>query len=116
DTCGPQLSVRSRGGQSSERRGPAARISARWAARGEPRGASRSDADSCRACKFRPAPPWLTSRYGVPIIGDLCVGTGGAVLDRRALAILFLTLFLLMLGVGIIIPNIVYHAETSRAT
>jgi len=38
------------------------------------------------------------------------------VLDRRALAILFLTLFLLMLGVGIIIPNIVYHAETSRAT
>ncbi len=37
-------------------------------------------------------------------------------LDRRALAILFLTLFLLMLGVGIIIPNIVYHAETSRAT
>ncbi len=37
-------------------------------------------------------------------------------LDRRALAILFLTLFLLMLGVGIIIPNIVYHAETSHAT
>jgi DHA1 family multidrug resistance protein-like MFS transporter len=38
------------------------------------------------------------------------------VLNGRALAILFLTLFLLMLGVGIIIPNIVYHAETSRAT
>jgi multidrug resistance protein len=38
------------------------------------------------------------------------------VLDRRALAILFLTLFLLMLGVGIIIPNIVYQAEASRAT
>jgi len=38
------------------------------------------------------------------------------VLDRRALAILFLTLFLLMLGVGIIIPNIVYHAASSRVT
>jgi len=38
------------------------------------------------------------------------------VLERRALAILFLTLFLLMLGVGIIIPNIVYQAEASRAT
>jgi len=38
------------------------------------------------------------------------------VLDRRVLAILFLTLFLLMLGVGIIIPNIVYQAEASRAT
>jgi len=38
------------------------------------------------------------------------------VLDRRALAILFLTLFLLMLGVGIIIPNIVYQAEASHAT
>jgi MFS transporter, DHA1 family, multidrug resistance protein len=38
------------------------------------------------------------------------------VLDNRALAVLFLTLFLLMLGVGIIIPNIVYHAETSHAT
>src|SRR6266705_3220528 len=38
------------------------------------------------------------------------------VLDRQALAILFLTLFLLMLGVGIIIPNIVYQAEASHAT
>jgi DHA1 family multidrug resistance protein-like MFS transporter len=38
------------------------------------------------------------------------------VLDRRALAILFLTLFLLMLGVGIIIPNIVYHAASGRVT
>ncbi len=37
-------------------------------------------------------------------------------LDRRALTILFLTLFLLMLGVGIIIPNIVYHAESTRAS
>ena len=37
-------------------------------------------------------------------------------LDRRALAILFLTLFLLMLGVGIIIPNIVYQAAASHAT
>ena len=37
-------------------------------------------------------------------------------LNRRALAILFLTLFLLMLGVGIIIPNIAYLAQENRAT
>ncbi len=37
-------------------------------------------------------------------------------LNRRALAILFLTLFLLMLGVGIIIPNIAYQAQENRAS
>lgn len=37
-------------------------------------------------------------------------------LNRRALAILFLTLFLLMLGVGIIIPNIAYQAQALRAS
>ncbi len=36
-------------------------------------------------------------------------------LDRKALAILFCTLFLLMLGVGIIIPNIAYRAEELSA-
>jgi multidrug resistance protein len=38
------------------------------------------------------------------------------VLNRRALAILFLTLFLLMLGVGIIIPNIAYQAQENHAS
>jgi multidrug resistance protein len=38
------------------------------------------------------------------------------VLNRRALAILFLTLFLLMLGVGIIIPNIAYLAQENQAS
>ena len=37
-------------------------------------------------------------------------------LNRRALAILFLTLFLLMLGVGIIIPNIAYQAQENQAS
>jgi MFS family permease len=37
-------------------------------------------------------------------------------LDRNALAILFLTLFLVMLGVGIIIPNIAYRAVELDAT
>ncbi|HKN47612.1 MAG TPA: MFS transporter, partial [Candidatus Polarisedimenticolia bacterium] len=32
-------------------------------------------------------------------------------LNKKALGILFSTLFLLMLGVGIIIPNIAYRAE-----
>ena len=36
--------------------------------------------------------------------------------NRRELAILFMTLFLLMLGVGIIIPNIAYHAQEHRAS
>ena len=36
--------------------------------------------------------------------------------NSSALAVLFLTLFLLMLGVGIIIPNIAYHAQESRAS
>src|SRR5256885_8368352 len=59
----------------------------------------------------------LSLHDALPIfIGAPRVGAGGAVLDRRALAILFLTLFLLMLGVGIIIPNIVYQAEASHAT
>jgi len=37
-------------------------------------------------------------------------------LDRNALAILFLTLFLVMLGVGIIIPNIAYRASELDAS
>ena len=37
-------------------------------------------------------------------------------LNRRALAILFMTLFLLMLGVGIIIPNLAYRAQALRAS
>ena len=37
-------------------------------------------------------------------------------LDRNALAILFLTLFLVMLGVGIIIPNIAYRAAELDAS
>ncbi|HEV8701178.1 MAG TPA: MFS transporter [Candidatus Polarisedimenticolia bacterium] len=37
-------------------------------------------------------------------------------LNGRALAVLFLTLFLLMLGVGIIIPNIAYQAQALRAS
>ncbi|HKQ96486.1 MAG TPA: MFS transporter [Candidatus Polarisedimenticolia bacterium] len=37
-------------------------------------------------------------------------------LDRNALAILFLTLFLVMLGVGIIIPNIAYRASELEAS
>jgi multidrug resistance protein len=36
-------------------------------------------------------------------------------LQTRALGILFSTLFLLMLGVGIIIPNLAYHAQEHRA-
>jgi len=36
--------------------------------------------------------------------------------NRSELAVLFLTLFLLMLGVGIIIPNIAYHAQENRAS
>jgi len=36
--------------------------------------------------------------------------------NRRELAVLFLTLFLLMLGVGIIIPNIAYLAQESSAS
>src|SRR5436309_7163718 len=39
----------SAGPSETSRRGPAARVSARWAARGEERGASRSDADPCPA-------------------------------------------------------------------
>jgi multidrug resistance protein len=37
-------------------------------------------------------------------------------LDRKALAILFVTLFLVMLGVGIIIPNIAYRAAELSAS
>jgi len=37
-------------------------------------------------------------------------------LDRKALAILFFTLFLVMLGVGIIIPNIAYRAAELDAS
>jgi MFS transporter, DHA1 family, multidrug resistance protein len=37
-------------------------------------------------------------------------------LDRKALGILFATLFLLMLGVGIIIPNIAYRAQELSST
>ncbi len=37
-------------------------------------------------------------------------------LQTRALGILFSTLFLLMLGVGIIIPNLAYHAQEHQAT
>ncbi len=37
-------------------------------------------------------------------------------LDRKALGILFSTLFLLMLGVGIIIPNIAYRAQELSST
>jgi MFS family permease len=37
-------------------------------------------------------------------------------LDRKALGVLFATLFLLMLGVGIIIPNIAYRAQEQGAT
>ena len=37
-------------------------------------------------------------------------------LDRKALGILFCTLFLLMLGVGIIIPNIAYRAQEISAS
>jgi multidrug resistance protein len=37
-------------------------------------------------------------------------------LDRKALAILFFTLFLVMLGVGIIIPNIAYRAAELEAS
>ncbi len=37
-------------------------------------------------------------------------------LDRRALAILFCTLFLMMLSVGIIIPNIAYRAQELDAS
>jgi len=37
-------------------------------------------------------------------------------LDRKALAILFFTLFLVMLGVGIIIPNIAYRATELDAS
>ena len=36
--------------------------------------------------------------------------------DRRAMAILFVTLFLVMLSFGIIIPNLVYYAEDLHAT
>jgi len=36
-------------------------------------------------------------------------------LQTRALGILFSTLFLLMLGVGIIIPNLAYHAQEHQA-
>ena len=37
-------------------------------------------------------------------------------LDKKALAVLFCALFLVMLGVGIIIPNIAYHAEDHSAS
>jgi len=37
-------------------------------------------------------------------------------IDRRAMVILFLTLFLVMLSFGIIIPNLVYYAEDLHAT
>ena len=37
-------------------------------------------------------------------------------LNRRALAILFMTLFLMMLGVGIIIPNLAYRAQALQAS
>ena len=37
-------------------------------------------------------------------------------LDKKALAVLFSALFLVMLGVGIIIPNIAYHAEDHHAS
>lgn len=37
-------------------------------------------------------------------------------LDKKALAVLFSALFLVMLGVGIIIPNIAYHAEDHSAS
>jgi multidrug resistance protein len=37
-------------------------------------------------------------------------------LDKKALAVLFGALFLVMLGVGIIIPNIAYHAADHRAS
>ncbi len=45
-----------------------------------------------------------------PSVGD------GGMLDRKALGVLFATLFLLMLGVGIIIPNIAYRAQEQGAT
>src|SRR5262245_40905291 len=37
-------------------------------------------------------------------------------LDRKALLVLFVTLFMVMLGVGIIIPNIAYRASELEAT
>src|SRR5437867_6042618 len=53
---------------------------------------------------------------GVPIIRRFAATRGVALQNRRELAILFMTLFLLMLGVGIIIPNIAYHAQENRAS
>src|SRR5437867_1886667 len=53
---------------------------------------------------------------GVPIIRRFAATRGAALQNRRELAILFMTLFLLMLGVGIIIPNIAYHAQEHRAS
>jgi multidrug resistance protein len=38
------------------------------------------------------------------------------VLDRKALGILFFTLFLMMIGVGIIIPNLAYRAQDLQAS
>ena len=37
-------------------------------------------------------------------------------IDRRAMVILFLTLFLVMLSFGIIIPNLAYYAEELEAS
>src|SRR5262245_7455214 len=48
----------------TERRGPAARAPARWAERGEPRGASRSDADPSPEGAGRGAPP--LTRFAAP--------------------------------------------------
>ena len=39
-----------------------------------------------------------------------------APLERRALVVLFLTLLLVMISFGIIIPNLAYYAEELQAT